>query len=51
MAQFRTSLSHRRGEQTPGHGSETYNLICHQGDTVMIASAVVQKVVFFESYC
>ena len=51
MTQFRTSLSHRRGEETPGHGSEAYNLICHQGDTVVVTSAVVQKVVFFEAYC
>ncbi|KAG5206262.1 hypothetical protein MG293_009206 [Ovis ammon polii] len=32
-----------RGEETPGHGSEAYNLICHQGDTVVVTSAVVQK--------
>ena len=37
------------GEETPGHGSETYNLIRHQGDTVMVSSAIVQKVVFFEA--
>ena len=42
-------LSHRRGEETPGHGSEMYNLIRHQGDTVMVSSAIVQKAVFFEA--